>query len=127
MISFPHWHLSSVLFYITCIFPVIWAYPNVNQYFSSKSQSECLSVCPVLFRFQQTYWDTPLTDLSQYSRLFDCHFGSPVTNSPYCLGVFLCRFLLDVFGFLSRRDSILGESKWLEASEIEVRQALFWL
>ena len=53
VISFPHWHLSSVLFYITCIFPVIWAYPNVNQHFSSKSQSECPSACPVLFRFQQ--------------------------------------------------------------------------
>ena len=53
MISFPHWHLSSVLFYITCILQVIWAYPNVNQHFSSKSQSECPSVCPVLFRFQQ--------------------------------------------------------------------------
>ena len=50
--SFPHWHLSSVLFYITCILPVIWAYPNVNQHFSSTSQSECLSVCPALFRFQ---------------------------------------------------------------------------
>ena len=44
---------------------MIWAYPNVNQHFSSKSQSECLSVCPVLFRFQQlcsmaswkTSWD----------------------------------------------------------------------
>ena len=28
----------------TCYFPVTWAYPNVNQQFSSKSQSECLSV-----------------------------------------------------------------------------------
>ena len=52
VISFPHWHLSSVLFYITCILPVIWAYPNVNQHFSPKSQSECPSVCPVLFGFQ---------------------------------------------------------------------------
>ena len=53
MISFPHWHLSSVLFYITCIFPVIWAYPKCESTFPSKSQSECPSVCPVLFRFQQ--------------------------------------------------------------------------
>ena len=52
MISFPHWHLSSVLFYITCIFPVIWAYPKCESTFPSKSQSECPSVCPVLFRFQ---------------------------------------------------------------------------
>ena len=52
VISFPHWHLSSVLFYLTCILLVIWAYPNVNQHFSSKSQSECPSVCPVLVRFQ---------------------------------------------------------------------------
>ena len=55
MISFPHWHLSSVLFYITCILPVIWAYPNVNQHFSSKSLSECPSVCPVLFRFYEPF------------------------------------------------------------------------
>ena len=33
----------------THIFPVAWAYPNMNQYFPSKSQSECLSVCPALF------------------------------------------------------------------------------
>ena len=58
VISFPHWHLSSVLLYITCILPVIWAYPNVNQHFSSKSKSECPSVCPVLFRLQhaETHW-----------------------------------------------------------------------
>ena len=36
----------------TGIFPVTWAYPNVNQHFSSKSWLECPSVCPVLFRFQ---------------------------------------------------------------------------
>ena len=53
MISFPHWQLSSILFYITCIFPVIWAYPKCESTFPSKSQSECPSVCPVLFRFQQ--------------------------------------------------------------------------
>ena len=56
MISFPHWHLSSVLFYITCIFPVIWAYPKCESTFPFKSQSECPSVCPVLFRFQHS-WD----------------------------------------------------------------------
>ena len=32
----------------TCYFPVKWAYPNVNQHFSSKSWSGCLSVCPAL-------------------------------------------------------------------------------
>ena len=31
-----------------------WAYPNVNQHFPSKSLSECLSVCPAQFRFQQS-------------------------------------------------------------------------
>ena len=30
----------------------------MNQHFSSKSRSECLSVCPVLFRFQQPVHST---------------------------------------------------------------------
>ena len=30
----------------------MWAYPKCESTFPSKSQSECLSVCPVLFRFQ---------------------------------------------------------------------------
>ena len=51
VISLLHWHLSSFLFYITCILPVIWAYPNVNQHYSSKSQPECPSVCPVYLDF----------------------------------------------------------------------------
>ena len=31
----------------------MWAYPKCESTFPSKSQSECPSVCPVLFRFQQ--------------------------------------------------------------------------
>ena len=31
---------------------MIWAYPKCDSTFPSKSQSECPSVCPVLFRFQ---------------------------------------------------------------------------
>ena len=37
----------------TGIFPVTWAYPNVNQNFPSKSRLVCPTVCPVSFRFQQ--------------------------------------------------------------------------
>ena len=33
---------------------MIWAYPKCESTFPSKSQSECPSVCPVLFRFQQS-------------------------------------------------------------------------
>ena len=44
--------------FLTGIFPVTWAYPNVNQHFSSKSRLECPSVCPVSFRFQHP---TPLS------------------------------------------------------------------
>ena len=76
MISFPHWHLSSVLFYITCILPVIWAYPNVNQHFSSKSQSECPSVCPVLFRFQHY-------GLCQAARQFWRKFVDTIKKEPF--------------------------------------------
>ena len=36
-----------VIFCPYLLLPVTWAYPNVNQHFSSKSRSECLSVCPV--------------------------------------------------------------------------------
>ena len=51
---------------------MIWAYPNVNQHFSSKSQSECPSVCPVLFRFQKTIHHfstlpTPLSSKQDYT------------------------------------------------------------
>ena len=40
--------LSGDPLYIHVTFWVTWAYPNVNQHFTSKSLSECLSVCPVL-------------------------------------------------------------------------------
>ena len=84
VISFPHWHLSSVLFYITCILPVIWAYPNVNQHFSSKSRSECPSVCPVLFRFQQCV---------PWMKLCYCSFCA-CANSWFDWCIFPCVFLL---------------------------------
>ena len=38
-----------VIFVHSCNFPVAWAYPNVNQHFSSISQSICLSVCLTCF------------------------------------------------------------------------------
>ena len=31
----------------------MWAYPKCESTFPYKSQSECPSVCPFLFRFQQ--------------------------------------------------------------------------
>ena len=37
--------LSGDPLYIHVSFWVTWAYPNVNQHFTSKSRSECLSVC----------------------------------------------------------------------------------
>ena len=52
-----HWlvieeYIGEITFQLSfvhsCHFPVRWAYPNVNQHFSSYSRSECLSVCPVL-------------------------------------------------------------------------------
>ena len=52
------YHFPVRSLFHTGIFPVTWAYPNVNQHFSSKSRSECPSVCPVLFRFQ--HGDSPL-------------------------------------------------------------------
>ena len=75
MISFSHWHLSSVLFYITCIFPVIWAYPKCESTFPSKSQPECPSVCPVLFRFQHTNAEKDLFEAKQVFMfsVFDKH------------------------------------------------------
>ena len=54
MYSLIHWlgiqeYIGEITFQLsfvhTCYFPVIWAYPNVNQHFSSKSRSEYLSVC----------------------------------------------------------------------------------
>ena len=60
----------------TCYFPVTWACPNVNQHFSSKSRTECLSVCPVLFWFQHPsccfiFWKLCLVTFLQL--LLSCH------------------------------------------------------
>ena len=49
-------------------------YPNVNQHFSSKSWSECPSVCPILFRFQ-------------HSSLLMEHGGAHARTWPYYFSV----------------------------------------
>ena len=52
----------------------------MNQHFSSKSQSECLSVCSVLFRFQQEAHEKPRS--TGQTVVYNSHYMTQHSYTP---------------------------------------------